>query len=118
MRNTLNLQKSMLKGVIVENSLADKSILKRLHIEKSWQDGDWTLHAVQIKKDLVQEVASALSDGPWYTHFWEAGKDEILVVFKDKIITIHSKDTSTWESAIAYGKSIGIPEEQLDFPID
>jgi hypothetical protein len=108
----------MLKGIIVENSLADKSILERLHIEKSWQDGNWTLHTVQIEKGRVQEIASALSNGPWYTHFWESGNDEILVVFKDKVITIHSKDTSTWEPAIAYGKSIGIPEEQLDFPMN
>ena len=44
--------------------------------------------------------------------------DEIKVIFKNKVFTIKFSDKSTWSEAISYGKSIGIPEEQLDFPID
>ena len=50
-------------------------------------------------------------------HFWEPGKDEVLVVFKSKTFDIKHSDKSTWSEAMAYGKSIGIPEEQLDFVI-
>ena len=44
--------------------------------------------------------------------------DDIIVIFKNKIFNIKYSDKKTWSEAVAYGKSIGIPEEQLDFPID
>ncbi len=108
----------MFKGIIIENSLTDKSILKDLDIEKTWQEGDWVLHSVKIEKEKLLDLSKVLDDGPWYIHLWETGKDEIRVIFKDKIVTISSTDKSTWQEAISYGKSIGIPEEQLDFPIE
>lgn len=50
-------------------------------------------------------------------HFWEPGKDEVLAVFKNKTFDIKHSDKSTWSGAVEHGKSIGIPEEQLDFLI-
>ncbi len=107
----------MLVGTIVENSLADKSVLKKLKITSSRQAGDWTLHEVQISEGQVRELGKNFTNEPWYAHFWEPGKDEIIVVFKDKMFTIRHSDKSTWSGAVAYGKSIGIPDEQLDFVI-
>lgn len=108
----------MFKGIIIENSLTDKNILNDLDIENTWQDGDWTLHSVKVTENQILKLSKSLADGPWYIHLWETGKDEIRVIFKDKIVTISSTDKSTWEEAISYGKSIGIPEEQLDFPVE
>lgn len=108
----------MLKGTIVENSLADKSILKSLKVEHTWKSSNWTLHSVLIKPEQLSELAHSLADGPWYTHFWELGKDSIHVVFKDRQFEIDARDKSTWDQAIAYGKTLGIPEEQLDFVIE
>ena len=105
----------MLKGTIVENSLKDSSILKSLEIEKTWQDGSWTLHNVLLDKDTALKVGDYLTDGPWYVHFWEPGDDNVLVVFKGKNFWIKYSDRSTWNDVISYGKSIGIPDEQLDF---
>jgi hypothetical protein len=107
----------MLHGTIIENSLKDKSILKQVKIVKTWQDDDWILHDVLIGEESAREFGRYLNDGPWYVHFWKEGKDDILVVFKDKIFTIKHSDKSTWQEAIDYGKSIGIPAEQLDFVI-
>jgi hypothetical protein len=65
----------------------------------------------------VQNLVENLEDGPWYIHLWELGKNTITVVFKDKVFTVtRSKDT--WREAVLYGKSLGIPEEQLDFPTE
>lgn len=108
----------MYKGTIIENSLSDKSILNQLKIVKTWQSDDWILHNVLLSREQIIDLPKYLTDGPWYIHLWEQGKDEIYVVFKDKIFTIKSSDKSTWFDVISYGKSIGIPEEQLNFPID
>ena len=107
----------MLKGTIIENSLKDPSIVQSLKIEKTWQDGSWTLHNVLIDEDAALKVGGYLAEGPWYIHFWKPGDDNMLVVFKDKNFWINYSNKSTWTDAIAHGKSIGIPEEQLDFLI-
>ena len=108
----------MLKGTIVENSLSDKSILSSLVLKKSYQSGDWTLHDIEIEETKVEDLSNYLADGPWYIHLWEQGKDDVVVVFKNKTFRIKHSDKNTWVDAVAYGKSIGIPEEQLDFPIN
>ena len=108
----------MLKGTIIENSLADKKILKTLQIDKTWNAGDWILHSIRINKSRIKELSESLKNEPWYIHLWESGKDDVTVIFKNKIFTIKFSDKSTWTDAVAYGKSLGIPAEQLDFLID
>ena len=51
-------------------------------------------------------------------HFWNETEDKIIAVFKNKIFIIEAKDQSTWQQAIEYGHSLGIPSEQLDFLIN
>lgn len=107
----------MLQGTIIENSLIDPSVLSDLSVLKSWPSGSWNLHQVQLDRQQALQLANNLSVGPWYMHFWEHGKDDILVIFKDRTFDIRYSEKSTWNEAVAYGRSIGIPEEQLDFHI-
>lgn len=107
-----------MKGVIVENSLADKSIITDVEVVRTWEDGDWKLREVEVSKEWAETFGRYLNDGPWYVHFWEPGSDDVLVVFKNKNFTIKHSDRNTWTQAVEYGKSIGIPEEQLDFLIE
>jgi hypothetical protein len=51
-------------------------------------------------------------------NFWKEDKDDGYIVFKDKSFNIKYSDKNTWTDAINYGKSKGIPEEQLDFKIE
>ncbi len=108
----------MYKGTIIENSLSNKEILKRIRVNKTWKSGDWTLHGVSLDEDQIVELASSLDNGPWYIHIWRPGNDEVKVIYKDKIFNIMFSDKSTWNDATEYGKSLGIPKEQLDFLID
>jgi len=108
----------MLRGTIVENSLADKEVLKSLQIVRTKQDGSWILHDVRVEEAQLPMLSNALTDGPWYMHFWELGTGNVKVVYKGKIFSVQSSDKSTWVDAVAYGRSIGIPNEQLDFLID
>jgi hypothetical protein len=108
----------MYKGIIIDNSLSNKDFLKKVRVTKTWQDGDWTLHSISLDEDQVAKLSRTLDDGPWYVHIWKQGQDDVKVIFKDKIFDIKFSDKSTWAKAIEHGKSLGIPEEQLDFPID
>jgi hypothetical protein len=107
-----------MKGIIIENSLADKSIITDAEIIRTWEDGSWKLREVKVSKDWAEKFGKYLNDGPWYVYFWEPESDDVLIVFKNKNFTIQHSDKSTWAEAVEYGKSIGIPEEQLDFLID
>lgn len=107
-----------MKGVIIENSLSDTNILKNFDISRSWEDGDWKLHEVRVSKEQAMELVKHLADGPWYVHFWEPGSDDVLVVFKNKTFNIKFSDRDSWKDAVAHGQSIGIPPEQLDFPVN
>lgn len=102
-----------MKGTIVENSLADKSVLAKLTITNTRNDEDWILHDVIVDDSHIALIQNALRSGPWYVHFWN--NDDIVVVYKDTIFTIKKSDTTTWKEAIDHGITLGIPEEQLDF---
>jgi hypothetical protein len=105
-------------GIIVENSLTDLSCLKVLKIMNTWQDGTWILHKVEITEVQIEQLAACINGGPWYTHFWDTAKENIIVVFKNKTFPIKAQDRATWNDAVVYGRNLGIPLEQLDFLID
>ena len=105
-------------GTIIENSLKDKAILENIKITKTKQLEDWLLHDVSVNEDQIAKLGEYLSDGPWFMHFWQENKDDVIVVFKDKNFNIKYSDKTTWTEALNYGKSKGIPEEQLDFSVE
>jgi hypothetical protein len=108
----------MLTGVIVENSLNDTGILNKVRVLKSWEDGSWKLHKVEVDEATAKEIGKYLADGPWYIHFWAENKDDVLVVFKDAVFAIKYSDQNTWSDAVAYGIAHGVPPKQLTFLID
>jgi hypothetical protein len=108
----------MYKGTIIENSLNDRSILSKVQIQNTSQAGSWILHDILADEEIIPELSESLADGAWYIHLWKPGKDEVKVIFKNKVFDIKFSDKSSWAEAVAYGKSIGIPDEQLDFPIN
>lgn len=107
----------MYKGIIVEQSLTDKAILNSFDvIKRNVIDAqNWVETTVFVTEEQIEKLSSLLRDG-WYMHFW-CGRS-VKVIFKNKVFKINYDDKSTWESAVEYGMSIGIPAEQLDFPID
>ncbi len=112
------VDKNVYKGVIVEESLKDKTLLKNLNIieiEVS-DDGEWHMYTVLVTQDFFERLSQNLDNGTWYAHFWK-GRD-VVAVFKDKIISFNFDDKSTWNKVLEYGRSLQIPEEQLDFIID
>lgn len=109
-------------GTIVEESLEDNRILNSLKIigfRVSKDDNPldrWHLYKVDISKDQIQSLLEHIKPGKWYMHFWK--NREVIVVFKDKIFEFNYDDKSMWSEAIKHGRSLGIPDEQLDFVIE
>ena len=105
------------KGTIVKESLTDPAILDELQIVSERVAGDWHLYTVMISEADITRIQACLKwEGGWYTHFWHG--DDVVVVFRDKLFHIKYSDQSTWQEAIAYGLSVGVPREQLDFLIE
>ncbi len=113
------------KGVIISESLEEPSLLNEFDVYKAriskrdqpiddqGHNGRWHLYWLHTTDKQIEALSSQIKDG-WYAHFW---KDQRLVaVFHDKKFEFNSGDKSTWKEAVEYGKSVGIPQEQLDFP--
>lgn len=81
-----------------------------------FENSDWVVYCVEIPEDEVEkrilEIQERMVIGKFFNHVYNA--DKLIVIFKDKIFRL-AKDTSTWNDAVNYGRSIGIPEDQLNF---
>ena len=105
------------KGVIIEESLDDNRIINNLEIVgvKVSSELRWHLYTVLVSEKDIEELSYLLKQG-WYMHFWKDKK--VIAIFKDKRFEFDYDRKDTLEPVIEYGLSIGIPKEQLDFPIN
>lgn len=117
-------------GVIIEESLTDRSVLNDVKIIKTevepvtdehktpWVK-QWTLHDVEIPADKAAEVAEKISEALDHEHNWYADfktDKEHFVIYTDRVFRITDRtDKAQYDEAIAYGISIGIPDYQVDF---
>lgn len=111
------------KGYIIEESLEDNLILNNFKIIgiKITDDENpadrWHIYEVETSKEQLLKISKYLKPGKWYTHFWDSNKN-IIAVFKDKNFEFNYDNKESWNEAVEYGLSLGIPKEQLDFLID
>ena len=117
------------KGVIIEESLKDKSILKKLNIistevekvtkkDKTPWIKQWTMHTVEIPENKIKLFSEKISksldpDHNWYADF--KNKKYHYIVFRNKIFKVNRAKNDGYEKAKKYGRLLGIPEYQLDF---
>jgi hypothetical protein len=121
------------RGVIIEESLKDKSVLQDVKILKTkveqvtekhktpWLE-QWTLHTIEILEDKADSVAEKISKvindqpSPWYADF---KTDEIhYIIYPHKIFKINRASREEYQAATDYGVSLGIPPYQVDFSPD
>ena len=119
------------KGVIIEESLENKDVLKEVTIiatkveeikeshKTPWLK-QWTLHTVEIPEEKAEKVAEKLSKSLDYSHHssWYADfKNDVFhyIIFKQKIFKINRRSATEYKEAKKYGISLGIPEYQVDF---
>ena len=110
------------KGTIVEESLEDNRVLNNFEIIgfKITDEDDpkdrWHLFNVKVSESDIKKLSKYIKSGKWYMHFWE--NNHIIAVFKERIFDFNHDDKSSWKEVVAYGLSLGIPIEQLDFVIE
>ena len=118
------------KGIIIEESLEDPSILSELEIietkvipvgpeQKTPWLLQWTLHTVEFSDDKADRIADEISKSidaqhpQWYADF--KNDTHHYIVFLMKVFKIELADVRTYEEAKKFGHHLGIPSEQLDF---
>jgi hypothetical protein len=118
-------------GVIIEESLEDKEVLKKVKIIKTKVEtvtdrhqtpwlSKWTLHTVELSEDQAGEIAREISKAldskhgaSWYADF--KNKTHHFIIFRNKIFFINRQSKEQYNEAKQHGLSLGIPEYQLDF---
>lgn len=121
----------MYTGIIIEESLVDKGILKRFRILETkveevterhrtpWLK-KWTLDTVEVPDADAQADAMLLSKeitvahgNAWYADY-KNGKTH-YVIFHGKVFRIDRSNPKEYTVVKRYGMLVGIPEYQLDF---
>lgn len=117
------------RGVIIEESLENKDILKDVKIletkveevteeHKTPWIKQWTLHTVEIPENQAKDVAEKISKALDYEHDWYADfKNDThhYIIFRNKIFFVDKQSKQQYDEAKKYGISLGIPEYQVDF---
>ncbi|OHA64017.1 MAG: hypothetical protein A2842_01615 [Candidatus Wildermuthbacteria bacterium RIFCSPHIGHO2_01_FULL_48_25] len=117
------------KGVIIEESLENKDVLKDVTIlstkveevterHKTPWIKQWTLHTVEIPEGRGEEIAEKLNHSLDPQHAWYASfKDDKFhyVVFRGKVFKVDRSKPEQYKPVTEYGLSLGIPDYQLDF---
>lgn len=122
----------MFKGVIIEESLEDKRVLKKVkvvgtEVEKVTEEHktpwikQWTMHTVEIPDEkaegIAQEIAKSLdSKHAWYADF--KNETHHYIIFRGRVFYIDRTSKEQYDEAKKYGISLGIPSYQVDFHSD
>ena len=117
----------MLTGLLLQESLDDLRVLDLLRITKTetWWVGNaangqpsvWTALSFEADSSQADAVAEALSRAlkaqGWFIN--ASTETHIYVIFPHKIFKYPKGDGAQRAAAREYGRSIGIPESQLDW---
>jgi hypothetical protein len=78
----------------------------------------WTVIEFEVPADRARGLAEALSrlllEGSWYCDFRSA--DEVFVVFSGRVFRYPRGDGAGRAQAEEHGRSVAVPEAQLDWP--
>ena len=119
------------KGVIIEESLEEKNVLRDVKIvatevepataehKTPWLK-QWTLHTVEILEEKADEMAEKISrsidskhGGSWYADF--KNERTHYVIFRGKVFKVNRANKNEYDAVNRSGASLGIPDYQLGF---
>ena len=125
------VQNTNYKGVIIEESLEDNSVLKQVKIVSTKVEKvterhqssakQWTLHTVEIPEKKAGGIAEAISQALDREHAWYADfKNDThhYIIFRSKVFYVDRYSKEQYDEAKQHGISLGIPEYQVDFHPD
>ncbi len=114
------------KGVIIEESLVSKKLLKLCQIISTRVANDddpktnagepkWTLHQVEVTEQNIGEVVSQLGKNLKLPNWWAdlSLEDEVFIVFHNKIFKGGNSDLDFRKHVINYARSLNLPDGQI-----
>ena len=107
-------------GIILDLEFENPGIIEKefkIFAKRKSKTNPWILYGIEVERDQIDNFIENMQremkeDKPFYAHFYD--DEEMRVVFKGKVIIV-TPDKSTWLPIIEYGRTLNIPEEQLDF---
>jgi len=120
------------QGVIIEESLENKTVLGKVKIIKTkispvvekhktpWVK-QWTMHTIEIKEENADKIAGQLSEDLDKEHAWYAdfkNKNYHFIIYRGKIFKVDLKKPILYKDAKKFGILLGIPDYQVDFAPD
>lgn len=104
-------------GILLDAAFSEPGIISQFNCVAEKLIEDWRIFCIEIPADSferdVSRLQAAMRQGePFYLHFYRG--DLLVVVFADAKFEM-TRERGSWAEAVAYGRSIGIPLEQLDF---
>ena len=110
-------------GVLIEESLEDPTVLKKMNIvetqrmllEGETQGQQLQLHKIEVSESDVEDICLEVSRvirPTWYFHVVSGSK--MIVVFRDEILKAEKSDPESIERIIKYGTTHGILPEQIE----
>ncbi|SCE84778.1 hypothetical protein GA0070607_2309 [Micromonospora coriariae] len=121
----------MIRGTLIAESLRPSTDLRvaglnivrvrRQDVSDSASDTQpkvWTLLDFEAANAAADEIGRALAgslatDGGWYADFTIG--DDRVVVFPNQVFRYRRGDRAGRAEAVEHGKSVGVPEHQLDW---
>lgn len=114
------------EGYIIEESLEDKKFLDLCKIintnvehnnnpKTNGGESIWTIHRVGVTRAKVEEIVNFLKQNLRLPNWWAdlSYKDEVYVVFNNKVFHGSNKDNSFVEQVQKYAGSLNLPESQI-----
>jgi hypothetical protein len=111
-------------GILINRSQRDRSIFAELDVigRKKFFLGLIVFYKIRVRAQDINTVIKRVQENmssrflikkqQYYAHFYRA--DELIIVFRDKVFRA-ATDKKTWKDAMAYGRSLRIADNQLDF---
>ncbi len=119
----------MITGLIIKESLETSDVFEDNDIKilktESWKLGEraadfqpkiWTAIFIEGKEEKIEAIVDKISKSispKWYANVSNDTME--YVIFHEKIFKHKKGDKNDAKEAISYGKSVGIPANQLDW---
>lgn len=121
--DTSTTRNNLWLGVLIEESLEDPTVLKKINIvgtertllEGEGQGQELQFHKIEVSESDVEDICLEVSHvirPTWYFHVVSGSK--MLVVFRDEILRAEKSDPESIEQIIKYGTTHGIRPEQIE----
>ena len=106
-------------GIILDSEFNDPNFVNKFKVlnKRPSRLDPWTLCGIVVAESEIERVIKDIQgnlkeDKTYYVHFYR--ENELIIVFKNRIFKL-STNPETWSEAIGFGKSLSIPERQMNF---